>query len=213
MTDPTSRPLDTPPAARDAGERPLSEEEKDTVRAVGAPATAAAGAVAGATAGLATGVFGPIGAMVGAIVGAFTGAAAGAAGAQAATELYTAEYDEHYRALWEARPDRRADQSFDSARVAYQFGHIAAQQPQYAGRYFADVEPELRARWSGDFQARAGEWKLVRRDVENAFSHARSRGLGARRDSSVVGSAGSAVDPGELQRARAGEPSVPDRPL
>jgi len=224
MTDPTRRSQEASLDSRDelresaggesAGgpaERPMTEGEKDTVRAVSAPATAAAGALAGATAGLATGVFGPIGAMVGAIVGALGGAAAGAAGAQAATaELYTAEHDAYYRELWEGRTDRRADQSFDSARLAYQFGHIAAQQPAYAGRYFADVEPELRERWTDDFRGRAGGWDAVRREVEDAYSHARGSGLGAQRDRSVIGSAGSAVDPTELARARAAQPSVPE---
>jgi hypothetical protein len=182
------------------------------VKAASTPVTAVAGAVAGATAGLATGVFGPIGAMVGAIVGALAGGAAGAAGGQAvAGELYTAEHDAHYRALWESRRDRPADLSYDRARLAYQYGHIAAQQPAYGGRYFADVEPELRQRWTGDLSARGGEWEGVRRYAEDAYSHARSLGLGSRRDPTVVGSAGSAVDPGELERARAGLPSVGDR--
>ena len=195
----------------DAAERPLTEGEKDTVKAASTPVTAAAGAVAGATAGLATGVFGPIGAMVGAIVGAFAGGAAGAAGGQAgAGDLYTEAHDAHYRSLWEARLDRPADLSYERARLAYQFGHIAAQQPAYGGRYFADVEPELRERWSSDFRGRGGEWEAVRRDVEDAYSHARSLGLGTRRDPTVIGSAGSAVDPGELERARAGLPSVGD---
>ena len=219
MTDPTYRhdasgdarePI--PPTSEGGGDaataRPMTESEKDTVKAAGTSATAAAGAAAGATAGLATGVFGPIGAAVGAVVGAFGGAAAGAAGAQAATsDVYTAEHDAHYRALWESTPGRPADRTYESARVAYQFGHVAAQHPDYAGRYFGDVEPELRREWSDEFRARAGEWDAVRRYVEDAYSHARSQGLGERRDRSVVGSAGSAVDPVELERARAGLPS------
>jgi hypothetical protein len=194
-----------------AAERPLTEGEKDTVKVASAPATAAAGAAAGATAGLVTVAFGPIGAMVGAIVGALAGGAAGAAGGHAvAGDLYTAEHDAHYRALWEARLDRPADLSYERSRLAYQYGHIAAQQPAYRGRYFTDVEPELRQRWSDDFRAHGGEWEAVRRYVEDAYSHSRSLGLGSRRDPTVIGSAGSAVDPDELERARAGLPSVGD---
>jgi hypothetical protein len=43
--------------------------------------------------------------------------------------------------------------------------------------------------------------------VRDAFGHARAEGVGARRDTRVIGSAGSAVDPVELERARRGEPS------
>ena len=218
MSDPT-RPradadLDTPEAvevaARDAAvERPVAKDDETTVKATGAPAGAAAGAIAGATAGLATGVFGPIGAIVGAIAGGVGGATAGAAGGQvAANDLYTGAADAHYRALWEAMPDRPGDRSFESVRLAYQFGHVAAQLPEYVGCHFGEVEPELRRQWSDDFRARAGAWEGVCHHVEDAFSHARSEGLGERRDRRVIGSAGSAVDPVELERARAGLPTT-----
>jgi hypothetical protein len=199
---------------RTPGELGLDTEEmreRRAVKAASPPAGAAAGAIAGATAGLATGVFGPVGAMVGAIVGALGGTAAGAATGQAADQdLYTAEDDAHYRGLWEALPQRAADQGFDATRVAYQYGHIAARHPDFAGAPFADVEPELARRWPNELRTRAGEWDAVRAYVEDAFSYARSRGAGTRRDSSVVGSAGSAVDPVERDRSRAGLPSTPD---
>ena len=220
MTDPTRRhdgarrdPHDPTSNATPgtSTEHPSTETEPGTLKAVSPPAGAAAGAIAGATAGLATGVFGPIGAMVGAIVGALGGGAAGAAGGQAAAnDLYTAQDDAHYRSLWEGRPDRTADQGFESARVAYQFGHIAARYPDFAAAPFADVEPELRPRWPNELRSRAGEWDAVRPYVEEGYSHARSRGAGERRDHTIVGSAGSAVDPVERDRSRAGLPSTPD---
>ena len=208
-----STPETAPGSARDvtverADQQPLTEGEKDTVKAASTPATAAAGAVAGATAGLATGVFGPIGMIVGAIAGGVGGAAAGAVGAAATDNLYTAEHDAHYQALWEGAADRVSDRTFEAMRPAYQFGHIAAQQPEFSGRYFGDAEPELRRRWPDELRTRAGEWDAVWRYVEDGYSHARSQGLGERRDRTIVGSAGSAVDPVELERARAGLPSV-----
>jgi len=221
MTDPTHRPED---AAREALDAPTgatpdattnssaTEAQQRAVKAASPPAGAAAGAVAGATAGLATGVFGPIGAMVGAIVGALGGTAAGAATGQAADEdLYTVQDDTHYRAVWDQVPGRPADQGFDSARVAYQFGHIAARHPKFAGARFADVEPELRKRWPNELRQRVGEWDAVRPYVEDAYGYARSQGVGERRDTSIIGSAGSAVDPVERDRSRAGLPSTPDR--
>ena len=196
MTDPTVRPD--------------PDDERKTVKAASAPAGAAAGAIAGATAGLATGVFGPIGAAVGAIVGALGGTAVGATGGQAADDMYTGDDDAHYRALWENLPQRAADQGFDSVRVAYQYGHVAAHLPEFAGARFTHIEPELGQRWPNEFRGRVGEWDAVRSYVENGFGHAQSRGAGQRRDLGIVGSAGSAVDPVELERSRAGLPSTPD---
>jgi hypothetical protein len=212
MEEFTDRDRAAPDDARPAGppgpERPLSEGEREVVKRASAPATAAAGAAAGATAGMIGSQLGPVGAIVGAIVGALGGAAAGAAGGRVvAGELYDEESDAYYRALWDGAPDRLADRSFDAARPAFQYGHVAAQLPEFAGRDFAAAEPELHRGWPADLRARAGEWELVRRDVETAYGHARSRGLGTRRDPSVVGSAGSAVDPAELARSRAGMPS------
>jgi hypothetical protein len=184
-------------------QRPLTEGEKDSVKTAGPPATAAAGALAGAAAGISTLVFGPIGLVVGAIAGGAAGAAVGAASSQAAAgDYYSAEYDDYYRGLWESSPRRAADRTFDSARAGYQFGHVAAQYPEFAGRDFHDVEPELQRRWSDDLRAHGGDWEAVRPDVETAYGYARSRGLGVRRDSTVVGSAGSAVDPVELEQSR-----------
>lgn len=188
--------------------RPLTTDEKETVKATSAPAAAGAGAVAGATAGLATGVFGPAGAVVGAIVGALGGAAVGGAHAGAADQLYTAEHDAYYESIWETTPDRPADRPYAAVRPAYQFGHIAARYPEFADRDFAAAEPELRRRWPEQFRAAAGEWDVSRPYVEAGYVHSREQWRAARRDPTVVGSGGSAVNPDELARARAGLPSV-----
>ncbi|HUQ83964.1 MAG TPA: hypothetical protein VM076_22635 [Gemmatimonadaceae bacterium] len=201
MTDSTS------PSEHEQG-----EPEDRAVKAAAPVGGAAAGAIAGAAAGLATMAFGPFGAMVGAIVGALGGTAAGsaAAGAAGTEPLYTEDDDAQYRALWEGTPHGSADRGFDSARVAYQFGHIAAHRPEFNGARFADAEPKLRQRWNDDLRSKAGEWDAVRSSVQDAYGHAQSGGAGQRRDTSVIGSAGSAVDPVELERARAGLPSVPE---
>jgi hypothetical protein len=193
-------------------ERPMTKDERDTVNKTAAPTTAAAGALAGATAGLVSLAGGPIGMGVGLVLGALGGAAVGAAGGQATTAHYTEEHDEHYRALWEGTPGRRADGSFERARPAYQLGHIAAAHNTYYGRDFDAAEPDLRAAWERDFRAQHGEWDAVRRYVRDAYGHSRSEGYGIRRDDSVIGTGGSAVDPDELARARAGLPSRADLP-
>ena len=198
----------TPPA----NARPKGDPDNNTIKAATPPVGAAAGAVAGAAAGIAVPALGPIGARVGAIIGALGGAAAGtaAAGTAAAEGRYTQTDDDRYRALWERLPDRPADRSYETARVAYQYGHLAASHPDFAGAHFADAEPRLRERWPNEFRQQVGEWDAIRAHVEEAFSHARSRGAGQVRDANVIGTAGSAVDPVELARARAGLPSVPE---
>jgi hypothetical protein len=70
------------------------------------------------------------------------------------------------------------------------------------------AEAELRAAWDRDFRAQHGEWERVRRYVCDAYGHSRGENFGCRRDASVIGAAGSAVDPVELDRARSGLPSV-----
>jgi hypothetical protein len=211
VTDPTFRP-DHESAAR----REEAQPEDRAMKAAAPPAGAAAGAIAGATAGLATGVFGPIGAAVGAIVGALGGTAAGTAAAvqPGSDTLYTVEDDDRYRRLWESHSDRPDDRGFDSVRAAYQFGHLAARHPDFRGSHFGDVESRLRERWPNELRQQAGDWDSVRPYVEDAYGAARSRGVGERRDANIIGTGGSAVDPVELDRARAGLPSVPegDRP-
>lgn len=54
-----------------------------------------------------------------------------------------------------------ADRSFDDVRPLYQFGHVAGQNPEYQGRSFSDVEPELRRAWESD-RNRSGEWPELR---------------------------------------------------
>jgi hypothetical protein len=105
-----------------------------------------------------------------------------------------------------------ADRRYDDMRAAYAFGHLAAQEPSLAGRTFAEVEPELRAAWNDELSRRAGPWDSAQRMVRDAYGHARSEGAGARRNLAVPGSAGSAVDPVELERAQRGETSD-GRPL
>ena len=193
----------------EAEQRPMTADERDTVKKTSAPATAAAGAVAGAAAGLTTGALGIIAVPVGAVLGALAGGIGGWFAGEAATgAAYTEDDDAHYRALYDQSPGRPADRAFDSARPAYQLGHLAAYNPDYHGRDFDAIESELQRAWSGDLATSGGEWAHARRYVRDAYGHSRSAGAGVRRDLGVIGAAGSAVDPVELDRARAGLPSV-----
>ena len=58
-------------------------------------------------------------------------------------------------------------------RPAYQLGHLARRNPQYAGKPFEDVEPELRRGWSDELRARYGEWSELRGYVGDAYASRR----------------------------------------
>ncbi len=171
-----------------------------------------AGVVGGALAGLQAGALGGAAMLgVGGLAGAALGAAAGAALAEDADPTrYTADVDAHYRALYQG--SATADRGSDHVRPAYVFGHLAAAEPELAGMDFDQAEPALRGAWNDELRARSGTWEQMRAHVRDAYGHARAEGAGARRDPSVIGSGGSAVDPVELDRARHGLPSVPDAP-
>jgi hypothetical protein len=140
-------------------------------RAVAAPVGAIGGAAAGAAAGTVT--LGPIGTIVGAIVGAVGGAWTGLAAA--APRHYGEEHDREYRTHYESDPNRVADRSFDTARPAYQLGHLAARNPDYAHRDFDTIESDLRHGWSDDIRARHGDWDVARRYAREAFLRERAR--------------------------------------
>ena len=147
-------------SARTASDRPDAvipeTPEKNAAEKVAAPVGGAAGALAGGTAG--TLVAGPIGTVVGAIAGAVGGWWAGA-GVERDAE-FSAEDEHYYRAHYEAGAPTSAD--WQRARPAYQLGHLAARNPAYTARRFADIEPELRHGWSGETAQRHGSWESVR---------------------------------------------------
>lgn len=130
----------------------------------------AVGGVSGVVAGAAIGsAAGPIGTIIGGIAGAVGGWWAGKAVADA-THKFTTEDDSFYRERFETSSGRLADRSYDDVRPAYQLGHIASMNPDYNGRGFDDIEPELQKGWSNDLRARHGDWSAVRPYAEQAYS-------------------------------------------
>lgn len=69
---------------------------------------------------------------------------------------------EHFR-------QTRGTQDFDTARPSYEFGHLAGQNPDYQGRSFREVEPELERVWDQAGRERFGEWPRVRDSVEFGY--------------------------------------------
>jgi hypothetical protein len=149
-----------------------------------------------------------VGTGIGAILGALAGAVGGwwTGHSVADTARYTDDDDRHYQQLHATAWADRGHQ-FDRARPAYQLGHLAAHNPEYHRREFHDVEPELRRAWTGDLAAH-GDWDAVQPYARDAYGHARSTGAGeaAHRDTAVVGTAGSAVDPDELRESLSHQP-------
>lgn len=143
-------------------------------RSVAGPIGAAGGAVAGAAVGTVT--LGPIGAIIGAIAGAVGGG--WTALAAAAPTHYTPDHDREYREHYEADAQRRADLPFEVARPAYQLGHLAARNPDYAHRDFDRIEGDLQRGWSEDVRARHGDWEIARRYAREAFARERARHQG-----------------------------------
>lgn len=129
----------------------------------------AAGGVSGVVAGAAIGSLGgPVGTVVGGIAGAIGGWWAGRAVAEAA-EGYTAEDDAVYRNRYESSPDRLADRDYESVSPAYRLGHLAAQNPDYRGRPFTEVEADLRRGWNGVADKTHGAWDTVRAYANDAY--------------------------------------------
>src|ERR687885_693535 len=134
--------------------------------AAGMSGGTAAGAAAGATAGTLT--LGPIGTIIGGIAGAVGGWWAGQ-GAASAAQRYTEEDDRRYRTLYESMANRPAERSYDDFRTAYQLGYIARHNPNFTGRQFDEIEPELQRGWSDELRAKYGERTGMRGYVRAAY--------------------------------------------
>ena len=136
----------------------------------------AAGGISGVVAGAALGATaGPIGVLLGGIAGAIGGWWSGRAIAEAAEDITDAD-EQFYRRDYE-RGDRRVDHvaraQFDAARQAYLLGDVAAANPEYTGREFADVEQDLARGWSA--AATGGDWMNVRAYAGVGFYRGRER--------------------------------------
>jgi hypothetical protein len=132
------------------------------------PVGDAAGAIVGTAAGASIGILaGPLGAMVGAAAGALGGWWAGHA---VADQLQNYDEDEIRR----AHVDRHPTHPYDDADDYYKFGHLAGSNPDYKGRPFEEVEPDLERTWKGHAEAHYGRWDDVRDYVAEGFRRAES---------------------------------------
>lgn len=185
-----------------------------SARTLEVPLGAGGGAVAGAAVGTVT--LGPIGTVIGAIAGAIGGG--WTALAAAAPTHYSPEHDREYRAHYESDRERLADRPYEAARPAYQLGHLAARNPDYARRDFASVEGDLQRGWSDDIRTGYGDWQTARRYAREAFVREQARGQGRARVELNMGgsdthqrpSFSDPIPPGDPDRV-AGDRQVPGR--
>lgn len=128
------------------------------------------GGFLGAVAGMSLGAIGgPVGLVIGGIAGAVGGWWAG----HGIAEAINNDDDDHFRRDYERSADRRADRAYESVRPAYVAGHLAGRNPDYRGRSFEEVEPDLAGAWSGEVVRQAGDWSSVRGHAHAAFRRAR----------------------------------------
>ena len=149
------------------------------------------GMVAGATIGT---VAGPIGTLIGGIAGAVGGWWTGRAVSEAASALSTDD-DNYYRNHYESSPNRLADRGYEHVRPAYQIGHVASRNPDYANRNWNEVESDLQRGWNADASKQYGDWSTVRPYASEGFNRGRSSfGSGAARADNAMHRAGNAME-------------------
>ena len=150
------------------------------------------GGVAGAATGAALGSLGgPIGTLIGALAGALGGWWSGRAISEAASS-FTNEDDSYYQNYHTTAAgtvaDRGTSHAYDDVRPAYQLGHLAGRNPEYANRNFDEIEGDLQRGWTSDVSARHGDWSSVRPYARDAFERGRTGSMGSSSTSSSMGS-------------------------
>ena len=132
----------------------------------------AAGGISGVLAGAAIGsVGGPVGTLIGGIAGAIGGWWSGRAVSEAAGAI-THDDDGYYQKHYESS-SKLADRSYEQARPAYHIGHLAGNNPDYQGKSWDQVEPDLQKGWSQSGSAH-GDWNTVKSYASEGFNRGRS---------------------------------------
>ena len=177
-------------AARDIRDGGGLDERTGKTAAGGAGG--AAGAVGGAAIGSAAG---PVGTVIGAVAGALGGWWAGKNVAEKVDEFDND--DEFYRSRFESTAGGNRSFTYDRAKPVYQLGYLASQNPDYSGRSFSEIEPELRRGWNDDLRTQYGEWDDVRSFAADAFERGDHRVITRSEEELALGKR--QVEAGEVQ--------------
>jgi hypothetical protein len=130
------------------------------------------GGIAGGATGAAVGALaGPIGALVGVIAGALGGWWIGRTSADTAP---IEEMEEELRAHHASGAGQPADTNYERVRPLYWFGAMAAVNPDYAGRNYEEIEPDLRRGWTAAMVEQYGSWESVRGVAREGFVRRRA---------------------------------------
>lgn len=130
----------------------------------------AGGAAAGAAIGAAVG--GPVGALIGGAMGAVAG---GTAGKGVAEMVNPTEEESYWRNEYRTRPYYKTGHDYDYYQPAYRYGWESATKPNYMGRRFEDVEPDLAREWTDYRGTHRGEWQDVRDAARDSYSRIHSK--------------------------------------
>ena len=159
------RPNDAenPRDPKDASSPPLPPAE--SLEGLDEQPTSAMGGVGGAALGAAVGApAGPIGIAIGAVAGAVGGWWSGhAIHASREFQHHDSRFRRHHESLGEQGVD------YEKARPAYQLGHVASRNPEYATRSFDEIEDDVRMGWTPEIARRHGEWEDARRYAKAAY--------------------------------------------
>lgn len=141
------------------------------------PLGVAGGGAGGAAAGAAIGgaIGGPVGALVGGAIGAVAG---GAAGKGAAEAVNPTEEDTYWRDQHSKRPYYKTGTDYSHYQPAYRYGWESATRPDYMGRSFDEVEPDLRTNWNTYRGTHKAEWNDVRDASRDAYDRIRTHHTG-----------------------------------
>jgi hypothetical protein len=177
------------------------DEPRTTGDAVGETVGGLSGAATGAALGS---LGGPIGTIIGGIAGAVSGWWSGRAISEAASSFDHDEdhYRTHHTSagssslgsasmgsgsMSSASSGSMSSSSmgsssmgasaggYDSVRPAYQLGHLAGLNPDYHGRQFDDIEPDLRRGWESQPGDSRADWHGVRDYARAAYGRSQQR--------------------------------------
>jgi hypothetical protein len=185
-------------AQDDAKARGNFDVRKDDGNVAGNLVGEGVGSVSGVATGAALGSLGgPVGTVIGALAGAVGGWWAGRGISESAAS-YSDHDDTHYQdhhirltprttaadatataaraSMGEGMGAASSATGYDAVRPAYQLGHLAGRNPDYANRSFDEVEADLQRGWTGDVAARHGDWTSVRPYARTAFDRSRAGG-------------------------------------
>ncbi|CAN5690494.1 hypothetical protein BH23GEM3_BH23GEM3_23710 [soil metagenome] len=150
----------------DSGHSPISRDHHEVEPSGGDIVGGTVGGASGVAAGAALGSLGgPVGTIIGGIAGAVGGWWTGRSVSEAAAH-YTKEDDSYYRGHHSSSSNRSTGMDYDRAKKGYAVGHIAGRNPDYQGRRWEDVEPDLRHGFSGE---QANDWDEMRPYMQHAY--------------------------------------------